>query len=73
MYINFPCAPTSTHARREYEARIAELKEKFGREQADKSKLQLELEKLQREWDNQLQTIHAQVLHVQLRVHTHSS
>jgi predicted nuclease with TOPRIM domain len=46
---------------REYEARIAELKEQFGQEQADKTKLQLELDKLQKEWDEQLQTLQTQV------------
>ena len=46
---------------REYEARIAELKEQFGQEQADKAKLQLELDKLQKEWDEQLQTLQTQV------------
>ena len=51
------------HVYREYEARIAELKEQFGQEQADKAKLQLELDKLQKEWDEQLQTLQTQVNH----------
>ena len=51
------------HVCREYEARIAELKEQFGQEQADKAKLQLELDKLQKEWDEQLQTLQTQVNH----------
>ena len=46
---------------REYETRIAELKEQFGQEQADKAKLQLELDRLQKEWDEQLQTLQSQV------------
>ena len=46
---------------REYEARIAELKEQFGLEQADKAKLQLELDRLQKEWDEQLQSLQTQV------------
>ena len=43
-----------THTYREYEARIAELKEQFGKEQADKTQLQSELDKLQKEWNDQL-------------------
>ena len=49
---------------REYEARIAELKEQFGQEQADKTKLELELERLQKEWDEQLQSLQTQVGYV---------
>ena len=46
---------------REYEARIAELKEQFGQEQADKAKLQQELDRLQKEWEEQLRTFETQV------------
>ena len=38
----------------EYEGRIAELQEQFGREHADKTRLQQELDQLQRDWDDQL-------------------
>jgi len=39
---------------REYEARIAELQEMFGQEQANKEQLQLELNRLQEQRDKQL-------------------
>ena len=67
------CFTSFYDVHREYEARIAELKEQFGQEQADKANLQLELERLQREWDDQLQVIHSQVWQILTRVITTSS
>ena len=53
---------------REYEARIARLQEEFGREQADRTRLQQELDSLQLEWDSQLANAEVR----QLR-HTHTT
>ncbi len=58
MYV--PNSHTHTHTRytsswyRDYEARIAQLQEQFGREQADRERLQQELDQLQIDWDDQL-------------------
>ena len=49
---------------REYETRIAELQEQFGREQADKSKLQQELDQLQKDWDTQLTEAHVSLFNI---------
>ena len=57
---------THTHTYREYEARIAELKEQFGKEQADKTQLQSELDKLQKEWNDQLAQAQVYTVHVMI-------
>ena len=49
---------------REYEARIQELRDEFGKEQADKTLLQKELNKLQEEWNDKLMQGEAEVKHL---------